>query len=241
MADKNTNYGFFVPNDSRVPRMMIPKKDCPKDFFVNPHHFASSLFMAEIDSWPPHFNYPRGRLKQHLGSIGDIEAETKLIMMENEIDETEFPDEAYLGIPGVEDTEPWCLPQEELTNRRDFRSNTVFTIDPATARDLDDALSVKELDETNDNGKKLFEVGVHIADVSYFLREDMPLDQIARVRTTSVYLVQRVVPMLPRILCEKHCSLTPGEDKLTFSVVYKMDEDGKIYDQWFGRTLINSW
>lgn len=235
----SSNFAIFSPHDSRIPRIVIPMHQCPHDFLLHPHYYANSLFMAKIVDWPMTSPLPVGQMQQFIGNPGDVEAETKMILLENQVDDTEFPDEAYIGIPGVEDSTPWIIPEAEIKARRDFRKETVFTIDPATARDLDDALSVRKLDEVLD-GKQMYEVGVHIADVSHFLREDMPLDEIARVRTTSVYLVQRVIPMLPRILCEKHCSLTPGEDKLTFSVVWKMDEDGFVHDEWFGRTVINS-
>lgn len=117
---------------------------------------------------------------------------------------------------------PWTIPAEEFTYRRDLRSTCVFTIDPASARDLDDALHVTEL------GDGLYEVGVHIADVSYFVREDTLVDKYASERTTSVYLVQRVIPMLPRLLCEHLCSLNPATDRLTFSVVWKINSDGDV-------------
>uniref|UniRef100_G1RVK0 DIS3-like exonuclease 2 n=1 Tax=Nomascus leucogenys TaxID=61853 RepID=G1RVK0_NOMLE len=110
----------------------------------------------------------------------------------------------------------------------------IFTIDPSTARDLDDALSCKPLADGN------FEVGVHIADVSYFVPEGSDLDKVAAERATSVYLVQKVVPMLPRLLCEELCSLNPMSDKLTFSVIWTLTPEGKILDEWFGRTVIRS-
>ncbi|KAI1301313.1 DIS3-like exonuclease 2 [Halotydeus destructor] len=239
MPDKNLNWALFIPSDSRAPRIMIPMNQCPPDFVTNILHYENALFMASIDDdWEHKHPYPRGRLQSYLGCSGEIEAETRLILAEHEVDDMDFAPADYEGIPGLE-TETWPLPEEEVASRRDFRTECVFTIDPATARDLDDALSIKELPELID-GKKIYEVGVHIADVSYFLKETMPLDETARQRTTSVYLVQKVIPMLPRILCEKHCSLTPGEDKLTFSVVWKMDEDGKVHEEWFGRTVINS-
>ncbi|XP_009871764.1 PREDICTED: DIS3-like exonuclease 2, partial [Apaloderma vittatum] len=110
----------------------------------------------------------------------------------------------------------------------------IFTIDPSTAKDLDDALSCKQLPDGN------FEVGVHIADVSYFVLEETALDKVASERATSVYLVQKVIPMLPRLLCEELCSLNPMQDRLTFSVMWKMTPEGKILDEWFGRTVICS-
>lgn len=129
---------------------------------------------------------------------------------------------------------PWSIPEKEFRYRRDFRDYCIFTIDPATARDLDDALHCIQL---NDD---LYEVGVHIADVSYFVREDSPIDQVACERATSVYLVQRVIPMLPRLLCEQLCSLNPATDRLTFSVVWKINSKGDILEEWFGRSVINS-
>ena len=236
--DKNMNWALFSPVDPRVPRLMIPMSECPNDFYSRPQHYADSLFVATIGDWDASQTFPSGQLKQRLGNAGDVNVETKMILMEYGIDETDFTPEEYVGIPGL-DEEHYSIPDIELSYRRDFRKECVFTIDPATARDLDDALSIRLLEETVE-GKELYEVGVHIADVSHFLKEDMRLDITARARTTSVYLVQKVIPMLPRILCEKHCSLTSGEDKLTFSVVWKMDLEGNIYSEWFGRTIINS-
>ena len=124
------------------------------------------------------------------------------------------------------------IPEREVETRRDFRIERVFTIDPASAEDLDDALSIK------DNGDGTFDVGVHIADVSFFVKPNTPLDRDARKRATSVYLVQRVVPMLPPTLSEELCSLVPGEDRLTFSVVFTMTEDARVIKKWFGRSII---
>uniref|UniRef100_A0A8C6G9I1 RNB domain-containing protein n=1 Tax=Mus spicilegus TaxID=10103 RepID=A0A8C6G9I1_MUSSI len=114
------------------------------------------------------------------------------------------------------------------------RKDCIFTIDPSTARDLDDALACRRLTDGT------FEVGVHIADVSYFVPEGSSLDKVAAERATSVYLVQKVVPMLPRLLCEELCSLNPMTDKLTFSVIWKLTPEGKILEEWFGRTIIRS-
>ncbi|XP_012876846.1 PREDICTED: DIS3-like exonuclease 2 [Dipodomys ordii] len=122
----------------------------------------------------------------------------------------------------------------DFHNSSKYGKDCVFTIDPSTARDLDDALSCRPLT----NGT--FEVGVHIADVSYFIPEGSSLDKVAAERTTSVYLVQKVVPMLPRLLCEELCSLNPMTDKLTFSVIWTLTSKGKILEEWFGRTIIRS-
>lgn len=110
----------------------------------------------------------------------------------------------------------------------------MFTIDPSTARDLDDAVSCSYL------GDGLYRISVHIADVSHFIPEGSLLDKIAQSRATSVYLVQEVVPMLPRVLCEQLCSLNPGKDRLTFSVEWTVTEEGEIVEEWFGKGIINS-
>lgn len=239
MREKNPNWALFLPNDSRFPRMRIAMNSCPDQFFNHPQHFAQSLFIAKLEEWKTDDTFPRGRLEKHLGNAGDIEAESELILLENKVNFDDFPPNAYYGLPHfTEDQWPddhiWSIPDFELKTRRDFRDECVFTIDPSTARDLDDALSVKEVD------RDLWQIGVHIADVSYFLKEEMPLDAIARERATSVYLVQKVIPMLPKVLCEKLCSLNPGEEKLTFSVVWTINSEGQIVDQWFGRTMIKS-
>lgn len=126
----------------------------------------------------------------------------------------------------------YSIPEREFETRRDLRADRVFTVDPETAKDLDDALSVKV------NGDGTYDVSVHIADVSYFVKSNTPLDRDARKRATSVYLVQRAVPMLPPTLSEELCSLVPGEERLAFSVTFTMTEDARVIKKWFGRTII---
>lgn len=124
------------------------------------------------------------------------------------------------------------IPERELEVRKDMRNERIFTIDPATAKDLDDALSIK----ANEDGT--FEVGVHIADVSYFIKPNTALDRDAKKRATSVYLVQRSVPMLPLALSEQLCSLVPGADRLAFSVIFTLNNEAKVIKKWFGKTVI---
>ena len=119
-----------------------------------------------------------------------------------------------------------------MEQRKDLRQERIFTIDPETAKDLDDALSIKK----NEDGT--YDVGVHIADVSFFVKPNTALDRDARKRATSVYLVQRAVPMLPPTLSEQICSLVPGQDRLAFSVMFTISEDGKVMKKWFGKTVI---
>jgi protein SSD1 len=124
------------------------------------------------------------------------------------------------------------IPEHELKTRKDLREERIFTIDPETAKDLDDALSVK----VNEDGT--YDIGVHIADVSFFVKPNTALDRDARKRATSVYLIQRCVPMLPPTLSEQLCSLVPGEDRLAFSVVFTFNPQGKVLNKWFGKTII---
>ncbi|UYV82058.1 DIS3L2, partial [Cordylochernes scorpioides] len=230
--DHNNKWALFVPNDHRFPRMLIPMEQCPTGFYSRPGDFTNVLFLASLVEWGQQETFAKGQLIKSLGNSGEIEAETQALLVENAVDESDFPPEALEGLPLEES---WVIPEEEYKRRRDFRKTCVFTIDPSTARDLDDALSCVPLKNGN------YEVGVHIADVSFFVKEDTKLDVIAQDRGNSVYLVQKVVPMLPRILCERLCSLNPDSDKLTFSVVWEMTPEGThVGEAWFGRTVIRS-
>ncbi|XP_036623744.1 DIS3-like exonuclease 2 [Trichosurus vulpecula] len=235
LADKNSELfrkcALFSPSDHRVPRVYVPLTDCPVDFVTRPNDYARTLFVCRIVAWEEHSHFAVGHLAKSLGQAGEIEPETEGILMEYGVDFSDFSPEVLECLPQCL---PWAIPPAEFTKRRDLRKDCVFTIDPSTARDLDDALSCKPLPDGN------FEVGVHIADVSYFVPEGSALDEVASERATSVYLVQKVVPMLPRLLCEELCSLNPMTDKLTFSVIWKLTPEGKILDEWFGRTIICS-
>ncbi|XP_032968441.1 DIS3-like exonuclease 2 isoform X2 [Rhinolophus ferrumequinum] len=235
LADKNSElfrkYALFSPSDHRVPRIYVPLKDCPQDFVTRPKDYASTLFICRIVDWKEDSSFALGQLAKSLGQAGEIEPETEGILTEYGVDFSDFSSEVLECLPqGL----PWTIPPEEFSKRRDLRKDCVFTIDPSTARDLDDALSCKPVADG------IFEVGVHIADVSYFVPEGSELDKVAAERATSVYLVQKVVPMLPRLLCEELCSLNPMTDKLTFSVIWMLTPEGKILSEWFGRTIIHS-
>ncbi|XP_030629597.1 DIS3-like exonuclease 2 [Chanos chanos] len=229
LPDKN--FAMFSPVDYRVPRVNVPLSDCPADFPSRPSDYANTLFICRITHWPADSNFAEGRLAKSLGQAGEIEPETEAILTEYDVDFSEFSEEVLACLPQAL---PWTIPPEELSKRRDLRRECIFTIDPSTARDLDDALSCKQLPDGN------FEVGVHIADVSYFVKEGSALDFVAGCRATSVYMVQKVIPMLPRLLCEELCSLNPLTDRLTFSVIWKLSPEGKILSEWFGRSVIRS-
>ncbi|XP_015337034.1 DIS3-like exonuclease 2 isoform X1 [Marmota marmota marmota] len=235
LADKNSElfrkYALFSPSDHRVPRIYVPLKDCPQDFVTRPKDYANTLFICRIVDWKEDSSFALGQLAKSLGQAGEIEPETEGILTEYGVDFSDFSSEVLECLP---QSLPWTIPPEELSKRRDLRKDCIFTIDPSTARDLDDALSCRPLADGT------FEVGVHIADVSYFVPEGSHLDKVAADRATSVYLVQKVVPMLPRLLCEELCSLNPMTDKLTFSVIWTLTPKGKILKEWFGRTIIRS-
>ncbi|XGW25443.1 hypothetical protein V3C99_006678 [Haemonchus contortus] len=229
----------FSPSDSRLPRMMIEASQLPKDFFERPQDFGKFLFLARIVEWAQNSIMARGSLEKELGLAGDIDAETEGLLVTNDIDTSEFSEAVIECLPSVPEG-GWKIDEVEFANRRDLRDEIIFTIDPKTARDLDDALSISPCDNVDGCGTPGWEIGVHIADVSYFVDENTELDQWASQRATSVYLVQQVIPMLPRLLCEELCSLNAGVDRLTFSVIWKVDDKANIFEEWFGRTIIRS-
>lgn len=185
--------------------------------------------IAHLVDWPDGSGNPFGEITRVLGNPGenDVEMESILAAHEYPID---FPDEVEKEAAKV----PVKIKAEEIKKRRDFRKVFTITIDPADAKDFDDAISLRKLD----NGH--WEVGVHIADVSYYVRPGSAIDQEALSRGTSVYLVDRTIPMLPEVLCNNVCSLRPDEEKLTFSVVVEMDDEANIYNRWIGKTIIKS-
>ncbi len=183
--------------------------------------------LVEIDQWDKHV--PLGHILKVLGPVGENDTEMHAILFQFGF-QVAFPADVESEVEKV----PAEISKEEIAKRRDMRGITTFTVDPHDAKDFDDALSFRVLD----NGH--YEVGVHIADVSHYVKPGTLLDQEARNRATSVYLVDRTVPMLPERLSNDLCSLRPKEDKLTFSAVFEVDEAGKIYTEWFGKTVIHS-
>lgn len=239
MADGNRNWALFSPTDSRMPRMMIPSDQLPLGFFDRPQDYQKFLFVARMVEWQATAQFARGKLEKTLGLAGDVEAETEGLLYSNDVDTKEFSSSALSSLP-ITEAHEWHIEEKEFKYRRDLRNEIIFTIDPKTARDLDDALSIKPCENVDGKGLSGWEIGVHIADVTHFLVEESELDQWAKSRATSVYLVHKVIPMLPRILCEELCSLNAGVDRLCFSVVWKVSNEGQIFDEWFGRTIIRN-
>jgi ribonuclease R len=215
-------YAFFVPDSNK---MAI-------DFFIP---LAKTLgakdgqkVVARLAEWKDDAKNPNGEIIRVIGDAGEHETEIHSIL-----EEYGLPYEFDADINAEADAISDVITQAEIDKRKDMRNVLTFTIDPATAKDFDDALSVEWIDG------ELF-VGVHIADVSHYLRPDTELDKEAYARGTSVYLVDRCVPMLPERLSNGLCSLNPHEDKLCFSAIFKLDQNGHVLEEWFGRTVINS-
>ncbi len=185
--------------------------------------------IAHLVDWPDGSGNPFGEITRVLGKPGENDVEMESILAAHEYP-IEFPKEVEKEASKI----PAKISKDEIKKRRDFRKIFTITIDPADAKDFDDAISLQKLP----NGH--WEVGVHIADVSHYVRPGSAIDQEALDRGTSVYLVDRTIPMLPEKLCNNVCSLRPDEEKLTFSAVFEMDDDAKIYDRWIGKTVIKS-
>lgn len=185
--------------------------------------------LVSLGDWPDDADSPYGEVIEVLGKPGEHNTEIHAILAEYGLP-NEFPYE----VEEFAKTLDTSIKESEIAKRRDMRDVLTFTIDPKDAKDFDDALSFQKLENGN------YEIGIHIADVSHYVQPDSILEEEAYDRATSVYLVDRVVPMLPEVLSNKACSLRPNEEKYTFSAVFEMDDNAKLVKQWFGRTAINS-
>ena len=187
------------------------------------------VVLVHIEDWPKKADSPFGSVVKVLGKPGEHNTEIHAILAEYGLP-SEFPIEVETFAQKIDTS----IQESEIAKRRDMRQTLTFTIDPKDAKDFDDALSFKVLDNGN------YEIGIHIADVSHYLQEGTILDDEAYNRATSVYLVDRVVPMLPEVLSNFACSLRPNEEKYTFSAIFELDKKATVKNQWFGRTVIDS-
>jgi len=219
---KSRNFAFFIPSGKSPFDLFIPNEK------LNGAQDGQKA-IARITEWPARAKNPIGEIIEVLGDVGNNNTEMHAILAEYDLP-LRFPEKVLQAAEKIPDV----IPQDEIARRRDMRGVTTFTIDPGDAKDFDDALSIQKLD----NG--FWEVGVHIADVSYYVHPGSILDEEAYERGTSVYLVDRVVPMLPEKLSNGVCSLRPNEDKLCFSAIFQLDEQAELKNQWFGRTIIHS-
>ena len=227
-----TRFVGVIQRQERFAFMVSDSRTMPVDIFIHIDDLGGAengeKVLVEMTEWPERMNNPVGKVIKRLGRPGDNNVEMQSILAEYD-----FP----LDFPADVEAEAKKIKKptkKDLEGRKDFRDITTFTIDPADAKDFDDALSYRELKTGH------VEVGVHIADVSYYVRPGSAIDREAYERGTSVYLVDRTIPMLPEKLCNEVCSLRQDEDKLCFSVVMEMDNKGKVYDTWMGKSVIRS-
>ena len=218
------NYAFVLMRNSKM----------YTDFFIDKKQLTAAYndgdkVLVRFDEWPKRAESPFGTLIKNFGPPGETSTEMHAILSDYGLP-YQFPEAVERAAAQIDQR----ITPEEIKKRRDFRDVLTFTIDPKTAKDFDDALSFKILDDD------LFEVGIHIADVSHYVQPGGVLDEEALSRATSVYLVDRVVPMLPEVLSNGVCSLRPHEEKYTFSAVFDITRKGRIKKEWFGKTVIYS-
>ncbi len=214
---------IFIPDSHKIHVDMIVQKNG-----LNGAKDGDKV-SVRITQWIPNTRTPYAEVVKVLGKPGEHQTEMNSILLEYGFP-LQFPEEVEREAKNISDT----ISNEEIKKRRDLRKVLTFTIDPEDAKDFDDALSIQTL------GEDEFEIGVHIADVSHFIKEGSELDKEAFSRATSVYLVDRVIPMLPEKLSNEVCSLRPNEDKLCYSVIFKINNEAVVNDVWFGKTVIHS-
>lgn len=219
------NRYFFVSHDKKIYTDFIIPSANLNGATVN------NKVVVEIESWEDAKRSPIGKVVEVLGKKGDSRAEMASLAFEKGFKDG-FPEQIHKE---ADEIHKRGITEKDTAGRRDFREVTTFTIDPIDAKDFDDAISVKYLENN------LVEVGVHIADVSHYLKDGMAMEEEAKKRTTSVYLVDRVIPMLPEVLSNDLCSLVPNQDRLTMSAVFVIDPDAtEVKERWFGETVIHS-
>ncbi len=223
---KNGAMTYIVPDDKRMYLDILVEPKSAEKISIG------TKILVEITDWGNGSQNPRGKIVETIGKAGENETEMNAIVLEKGF-RVAFPADVLAEAEKIKNEYKKYF-AEELKNRRDMRGALTMTIDPIDAKDFDDAISFRELDN------ETFEIGVHIADVSYFVRPNTMLDREAQKRGLSVYLVDRTIPMLPEVLSNDLCSLNPNEDKLTFSAVFKIDNQARVLDKWFGRTVIHS-
>jgi len=222
----------IIPDDRKMyVRIRIPGADAAD-------LKAGDKVQVRMLAWTDPSREPEGKVLRVLGPKGTNDVEMESIVLERGF-EIGFPHDVEAEAERAEREEKRITP-EEVARRRDIRQTLTFTIDPYDAKDFDDAISFKVLPPDPKSGAPLYEIGVHIADVSHYVRPGTALDKEAVKRGCSVYLVDRTIPMLPEALSNDICSLNPREDKLSFSAIFVMDERAHIHERWFGRTVMNS-
>lgn len=227
---------WFKPTDKRVPLIAIPTEQAPRDFVEKHQDYADRIFVACIKRWPITSLHPFGTLVEQLGKMGDLKVETDALLRDNNFSSDEFS-EAVLRSVGLQD---WSLAKEDetsISSRRDFRDEKTFTLDLAGTGELGNAVHVK----TESDGK--IEIGIHVADVTHFVKPNSLVDREAKKRGTAVHLVNRTCALLPPKIASELGTLTPGDDRLSVSVVFRVNPNNGVVaegDTWIGKSIIKS-
>ena len=236
LVPKSTVFQFddnaivVVPMDSKIPRIRIKTR-------IDHERIVNKRLLVEIDSWNLNSLYPSGHYVKSIGDVGDLNTEIKCLLIEHKIDlYYPFSANALACLPQIPSGEPWKIPEDEIKQRRDLRTSCrIFSVDPKGCQDIDDAMHARVL-ETGD-----IEVGIHIADCTYFVKLHSALDREAAVRGTTFYLVDRRFDMLPSLLSSNLCSLHGNTDRLAVSVIWTLSPDlEKVKSTWYGRTVIHN-
>ncbi|XP_015595522.1 DIS3-like exonuclease 2 [Cephus cinctus] len=229
-SNKDKSALVFQSRDVRFPLLIIDSKTLPPNFKKHPDEFAEVLFLAELTNWKS-LPFAKGKILTMVGNVGDLEVETNAILLQNDLDPSPYDESLTKGLPSGD----YVPTSADIENREDWRDKCIFSIDPATAVDLDDALSCTRLSNGN------FEIGIHISDVTHFLTafSFSPLDEAVAKRATTIYLANTTYHMLPKNLCQA-CSLLPGVDRLAFSVILEMTPEAEVIKHRFAKVVMNS-
>ncbi|CAL1288476.1 unnamed protein product [Larinioides sclopetarius] len=219
---KGTSQYLFVPAERRIPKIRIQTRQGDK--------LLSQRIIVSIDNWPRDSRYPQGHFVQSLGDVGEKDTENQVLLLEHDIPHQPFSKAVLDCLPEL----PWVITEKDLSVRRDLRHIAICSVDPPGCTDIDDALHCRLLDNGN------YEVGVHIADVSHFIRPGTAIDHEAAMRGTTVYLVDKRIDMVPELLSSNLCSLRGNEERFAFSVIWEMTEEAKILRSSFFKSVIKS-
>ncbi|XP_034253802.1 exosome complex exonuclease RRP44 [Thrips palmi] len=220
--DKNSVRHLFVPAERKIPKIRIETRQAEK--------LKSQRIIVAIDAWPRTSRYPLGHFVRALGNVGDKDTENEVLLLEHDVPHSKFSDQVLSFLPKL----PWIITEEDYAKRVDLRGLTICSVDPVGCTDIDDALHCRELENGN------YEVGVHIADVSHFIRPGNALDKEAALRATTVYLVDKRIDMVPELLSSNLCSLRGNVERFAFSCIWEITKNAEIVNTKFHKSVICS-
>lgn len=227
---------WFKPTDKRVPLIAIPTEQAPRDFVENHQAYANRIFVACIKRWPITSLHPFGTLFEQLGEMGDMKVETDALLRDNNFGPDDFSDAVIRNV-GFDNWTMGSESEEAISTRKDFRGHKTFSINSKSSDAISHAFHTRELPEG------VWEIGIHISDVSYFVKPNSLVDREAKKRGTGVELINRSVPLLPSRLADELVSLKEGQDRFTYSVIFNVNaEDGKVIEEetWVGKGIIKN-